>query len=467
LSDLALFLGRLHPVLVHLPIGVLVAAGVLQAWVSWRQRRGRASTAEAAIGPLLGLAALGAVVAATAGWLLGANGGYAGDLFARHRLLGFGLAGSALVTAGLWRLASRRSDRSTRLLYGTALVSTLALLVAAGHAGAVLTRGEGYFIEHAPPPLRALIEVFAPEPAFSDIDTPPEQAVVYSALVQPVLESRCVACHGAERSEGGLRLDGPEGIGAGGEHGPAVVPGRPESSELWRRISLPPWHADAMPPPGRRRTTASEGAVLHWWIAEGAPFEKVLAEVEVAPDVRDTIEAHLGPLPPDGPPLPPVKVEHPDPGALAAARTAGFTVKPIADGLSFVLVHAANTDALGDAELKKLLPLAPQVVWMDLRGTEVTDAGLATVGRFPHLVRLDLSGTSVSDTGLAHLGELPHLESLNLYGTAVGDGGLAHLESLESLRRLYLWQTDATLAAVDRLRAALPELEVEMGGGPA
>ena len=92
MSDLPLFLGRFHPALVHLPIGLLVAAGALQAWVWGRRRNGDTRRLDFAIGVLLGVAAAGAVVAAGAGVLLGSGGGYSGALLERHRLLGLGLS---------------------------------------------------------------------------------------------------------------------------------------------------------------------------------------------------------------------------------------------------------------------------------------------------------------------------------------------------------------------------------------
>jgi hypothetical protein len=58
---------------------------------------------------------------------------------------------------------------------------------------------------------------------------------------------------------------------------------------------------------------------------------------------------------------------------------------------------------------------------------------------------------------------LQHLEYLNLHGTRVGDAGLVHLAGLRNLRALYLWQSAATPAGVERLRAGLPKVRVDLG----
>ena len=230
-----------------------------------------------------------------------------------------------------------------------------------------------------------------------------------------------------------------------------------------RRIWLPALHPAAMPAGGGRPVTAAEGALLRWWIDQGASFDARLRDLEVSRDVRITIEATLGKLAPGGPTLPPVAVAAPDPGAMAAAEAQGLSVKPIATGIPFVSVQATNARGLDDAGIGALRALAPQVAWLDLGGTPVTDAGLAVVGQLPHLVRLDLSRSRVTDAGLVHLEKLAYLESLNLYGTRVGDAGLARLVGLTKLRSLYVWGTAATPSGIDRLKQTRRELRVEEG----
>jgi len=91
---------------------------------------------------------------------------------------------------------------------------------------------------------------------------------------------------------------------------------------------------------------------------------------------------------------------------------------------------------------------------IDLRDTQVSDAGLAHLENLTALERLYLSGTQVSDAGLAHLESLTALKELNLGGTQVSDAGLAHLENLTALKVLFLYGTqvsDAGLAHLERL----------------
>jgi hypothetical protein len=58
---------------------------------------------------------------------------------------------------------------------------------------------------------------------------------------------------------------------------------------------------------------------------------------------------------------------------------------------------------------------------------------------------------------------LQQLEYLNLYSTGVTDAGLQSLEPLKKLRTLYVWQTAVSSSGLERLRSALPRLEIDAG----
>lgn len=111
--------------------------------------------------------------------------------------------------------------------------------------------------------------------------------------VLPILEARCVECHGEEKQKEELRLDSLVAVLRGSEHGPIVVSGKPEESSLYKRISLPPDHDDIMPPKGDP-LTETEVTLIQNWIKLGAP-EARPAAVEVAADVVEnpTFDANI------------------------------------------------------------------------------------------------------------------------------------------------------------------------------
>src|SRR5438477_7417439 len=80
---------------------------------------------------------------------------------------------------------------------------------------------------------------------------PPEPKVEFNRDIRPILTDKCFACHGpdAKKVKGDLRLDLAESVYKTREDGHApIVPGKPESSELIRRIEATS-ASEMMPPP--------------------------------------------------------------------------------------------------------------------------------------------------------------------------------------------------------------------------
>lgn len=458
-SRMGLLAGRMHPMLVHLPIGFLLLAGVLELL----GRQPRLARVRHAVPVALCLGAAGAIAAVAAGQQLMIGGGYAGDAVERHRWLGMGVALGAIAAAALRLAPPARRTPGLRRAYTGALAGTLLLLGAAGHLGGSLTHGPDYVTEHLPNPARRAVHLLTPgaaaEPAFARLD----DVDPYHHLVRPLLQQRCVSCHGPDRQRGGLRLDSPDAMREGGESGPAVVAGRPGDSELIRRIWLPQGHDEHMPPRGRKPLTVAEAELLRWWIEQGAPFGGTPGVTDPPPVVLASLEQIAGPLDQRFPPILRAPIAPADSAALSGARAAGVAVRPLSLGSAFVRASCMVADRCGAAQLRALLPLAEQTADLDLRGAALSDADLATVGRLRHLTRLHLERTGVTDQGLAHLDSLRHLEYLNLHGTRVTDRGLQRLGTLTSLRSLFVWQTAVTPEGVRKLRERLPRLRVSAG----
>src|SRR4051794_10672587 len=63
------------------------------------------------------------------------------------------------------------------------------------------------------------------------------EAVSYERDVKPILARKCVACHGALKKKSGLRLDTAAGMRAGGDGGPAIVPGHSDESLIVEAVT--------------------------------------------------------------------------------------------------------------------------------------------------------------------------------------------------------------------------------------
>lgn len=263
----AQFLGRFHPLLVHLPIGLLVLVPILELAGAF----GRRHDLRAAAGFVLGLATAGALAAALDGWLLAWSGGYSGPLVIRHMWGGLGLAALCLLASG----ARARFAPDARgwpgfvLVYGPLLAAAVLVMGWTSHQGGELSHGDDFLTEHMPARLRAWLGIPPAKPA------PPAapasgEATVYAARIAPLLERSCVSCHNPNKVKGGLRLDTYAQLMRGGDDGPAVAPWLPEESELLRRVTLPADDDDHMPSNGKNPLSAAEIQLLARWIAAGA-----------------------------------------------------------------------------------------------------------------------------------------------------------------------------------------------------
>ncbi len=92
--------------------------------------------------------------------------------------------------------------------------------------------------------------------------------------IRPLLDAKCVRCHGDKVKKADLDLSTPAGVLKGGESGPAVVPGKPEKSLLYEQV-----HKGAMPPAKKDALAAAEVETLRRWIADGAKVPAGSAEV--------------------------------------------------------------------------------------------------------------------------------------------------------------------------------------------
>ena len=438
-SDFVLFLGRLHPLLVHLPIGLIILLATLEA-VS---RLSRFRLANSNAGYVLAIAVPTSICTAICGWLLSWAGGYQEQLLQWHKWSGVGTAAICLLTAVFYVFNLKKA-------YRVSLFSSLALLTVASHFGGSLTHGSDYLTRYAPEPLRTWLGSATPVAKDQTAKIEGTELTAHAALVKPLLDEYCISCHGPQKSKGGLKLDSYAALMKGGEAGPVLIAGKPGESAMIKRLSLPPESEDHMPPDGKPQPSPDDIALLKWWIETGASEEKKVNDLKPNPKVAGILAKKLGTPPTTGESAAPKGLEpKPREQALTLAATLaaelGVPITALSEHEPWFQCNASITgSSFDDNSLTKLSQLAPNLRWLDLGGTAVTDAGLTNLAGMQNLIRLHLERTGIGDEGLSAVKSLEQLEYLNLYGTKVSEAGLENLSELPKLRRLYLWQTQVT-----------------------
>jgi uncharacterized membrane protein len=423
------FLGRFHPLAVHLPIALVLLVPLLE--LAGRSRR--FPDLRASVDFVLALAAVSSVGAAILGWCLARSGGYSGRLVTQH-MWGGVLVAAACWLCWMWR--ERLSGSGYDFAYTLGLVGAVGLVSWTGYRGAQLVQGENHLTEQMPAELRKLIGL--PPGA---IPSGSDRAYFYGAHVEPIFVENCYSCHGPDKQKSQLRLDSYEALMRGGKHGPVIKAGDLKGSELFRRVTLPSSDDDAMPAQGKRHLSANEIKLIELWIATGAPAKLPANAIQGAPTN-------------EGPVVAEVTFEEIDPAAVALLRAP--LVRVVAqlktrfpNVLEYEFRSSANlvVDAsmLGakftDEDVAALTPLAGQMVMADFSGTAVTDRSVAVFAVMKHLRVLRLVHTKITDTSVLALRGMDRLESLDLFGTAVTPACLKAAEQLPKLHHLYVGET--------------------------
>jgi mono/diheme cytochrome c family protein/uncharacterized membrane protein len=293
LSALERMGGRLHPLVLHLPIGLLGGLALLELL----SLAGMGRRFDPAMGALWWAAFGGVVATFGAGHLLGVEGNYNEEILAAHRSWGVAIVVGVGLCLVLWT-AGRWSGRGMhRWIFRGVFGLTLGALTVGAHEGGKMSHGSRFLTEHLD---GALYELgLAPAPVVEGQDGQEEDEIerlVYRHLVAPIFERHCNECHGVEKREGGYRSDSYANLLLEGDSGYAgVVPGDLEESEAYQRILLDGEHSDVMPPEGKGELREEELAILRWWIEAGAGEDMPVGVVDELPeDIREEVRAQLG-----------------------------------------------------------------------------------------------------------------------------------------------------------------------------
>lgn len=472
--------GHLHPLAVHLPIGLVVAAFLVEAFRAVQRRADASPFTPVA----LWIAALGAAGSSATGWVFAEGNGASDELF-WHRWLGIVASGALVALAAMAMRASGadrdRAAQATPALRGGLLAVTV-LVAWVGHLGGNMVWGTNHVLE---PILEALRGDDHPKPGDPATGTAGSGAGVgaaaaaaadgdarmtfYASKVLPILESRCYECHGNGKRKGSLRLDVRSSVVSKDEDGSWIAqPGDPAHSLMIERCLLPAEDDEAMPPEGER-LKAAELDVLRTWIADGAVMPEgggtpadakgaaAASDDRGSRDARPGKGAYAAALAPLG---------TQEIAEAAALRDKGINAVPVAAGASTFVVSVPGGKGVDDAALAALVPLAPRIEELSLARASVSDAGMMQLPQMPAVRSVRVDNTTLTDVGItALLSRTLEAETVNLVGSGATDRIFVMLAKLPRLRRVYVFDTAITAAGIDAFRSGHAGVDIVVGQG--
>ena len=444
MQDLSTFIGRFHPLWVHLPIGFLMIAVLLKAYAVLVKK----PALQEAVSFVLFLGAASALIAAVLGFLLSQSGGYEAELLDVHLVAGW----ITVVLSVIAWWVNKNADRFSKTLNYCLLGLLTVTLTVTGHFGGSLTHGEDFLTAYAPFGEKQ-------EESKGRILASVEEAEVFTDVIQPVLNSKCKSCHRAGKTKGELDMSSLESLMKGGENGPVVLAANAEKSELIRRVTLPSDHDDFMPAEGKKPLTEEEIQLISWWIQEGN------ADPNVRLTVADEklIEWAIPRLNIVG--AGKTAISKIDTAQIQALVAIGFRVRILSHeaGALDIVLPAESTGGEASELLQALLPVKDQVYWLTLAGVGVQDSDLSLIAQFPNLTRLRMENNPITDLGISSLKSLTKLEVLNLNGTRITADALESLGKIKSLKSLYLWNTAVKPEDKEVKEMTLAEVNVVFG----
>ncbi|MBL7817189.1 MAG: chitobiase/beta-hexosaminidase C-terminal domain-containing protein [Saprospiraceae bacterium] len=437
------FVGRMHPLLLHFPIVLLVLAAVWEVFLSKKlgNTEGGQPITNNEIGDWILLsAALTAVLSALMGLFLSQEEGYKAEAIFWHKWTGVAVAFLSFV----W-YSFRQTARQAKGLRALASVSSLAAVVWAGHQGANITHGESF--------LTAPFQTKNEEKQVSA-----DEAVIFTDLVKPILEKKCMSCHNTQKAKGDLIMETQEQLLRGGKNGKLWDLAAADLGLMMQRVHLPLDEKKHMPPAGKPQLTTEETAILFHWLKNGASFTKKVSELADTDTLKILAKAIL-------------KSSDTEVYTFKAADES--TIKKLNNNYRVISPLSLNSPALSveffgasffsSEKLSELKGIKEQLVHLGLNKMPVKDEDLKTIAGFGNLRKLNLSFTQITGATLGELKSLKHLRQLSLSGTPVTMAQLEDLAQMPALKTLQLWNTGVSPQDLAALKSKLPNISIESG----
>jgi uncharacterized membrane protein len=452
LLSISEFIGHFHPLLVHLPIGILLT-GILLQWLSYKEKY---KLFQQAVPIVLLCGMISAVVSCITGYLLSISDDYDKTIVGWHQWMGIGVALSSLLL--YLKVKNFRIPVNSKIL----AIGLLLLILVTGHLGGSLTHGSDYLT-------KPLADIFGKDSVNNTVIKPVpnvQEAYAYHDVIKPILQTKCYSCHGANKQKGKLRMDDSIMLLKGGKDGKVIEPGNAVGSEMIKRLLLPVDNEDHMPPKEKAQPSESQIVLLHWWISQGANFVKKVKDVNQSEKISLLLFALQKVNVTEKKPMdiPEAGVGKADGSILEKMKVRGVNVLPVSQNSNYLMADFVTDKRINNEDLQLLLALKKQLIWLKLGRTNISDTNMTVIAQLRNLTWLNLQYTNITDKGLQAVQSLQNLQYLNLVGTKVTIQGILQLKKLKSLHSLYLYQTNISKADWPTLQNGFPKTQIDSGG---
>jgi hypothetical protein len=419
------FIGRVHPLLLHIPIGLTVALLLFNSL----KPKVEEQSFDLILDFLLLILAFTSVLSAFAGLVLSFENGYEAETIKNHKYTGIGLS---LLVYLIYEFRERIF--ASKVFTNITLILTIIVVSIVGHLGGNITHGEDFLLGEK--------EAKTPETTFDK-------------FVYPILDQKCKSCHNDQKTKGHLNMSTIEKIKKGGKNGQLWVGNDTLNSHILKRAYLDLEDKKHMPPKGKPQLTAHELLILKKWIQEGAKYDQKLSDLKPSSFFYTSASNQE------------VKVEAKVYNFSAASEssinelsTPFCTIKPIANNSPAVKVNFYVSSKFDPKTLSSLSKIGEQIVSLNLSKMPVIDENFGEISKFQNLEYLNLNQTNITGKGIEKLKNCKNLEVLAVANTKIGFENLLKIMDMPSLKEVYLWETKFTKVQYEQLKKSKKRIEL-------
>jgi len=424
------FMGRLHPLIIHLPIGFILLALLLEF------SKSKFKEAEKVLKFIMLWVILSGLFSISTGYFQYLQEGYLWETIQAHFYLGLV---TLLLSIGFYIFLQGGTilNRLPRLFFSLGLLLSI---IITGHLGGNITHGEDHLTEPLKEFSSTVLGIEKKENEFSLNEKNYREKPIYSGIIAPILLKKCVSCHNTKRTKGGLQMHTFEAILKGGKNGAVVNFNNPELSELLVRIHLPLTEKKHMPPKSKKQLTKAEIRLINYWIEVGAPEKQTLGQLGIKRElIAPFLKKEEVKFYPD------LGLDTPDPEIIQRIASKGLIISPVKRGANLLTISTLNLPEFNTTQLEELLVIREHLVSIDLSYSAVDDSVFEVLSQFPNLVQIKLNQTQITGKDLHLLSRLVYLKKLYMVETSLLGETLTALQEFPSIEQVFVFQPDRNI----------------------
>ncbi len=416
------WIGKMHPLALHFPIVLGFSIAIYFLFFSKHRFQFEIEKIVLATNALI------ASVVALLGVFLANQGSYEGEIFNLHKWGGFAIAIFS------WLLSYMLN--ANELLKKFVALAFLVILIGATHKGAQLTHG-----------VNALGFPQKENSGQEKSELFDGSASVFKVGIAPILNQKCISCHGPDKAKGKLRLDSQEYILKGGRTGDETL--------ITKLIHLPIEDESHMPPDGSLQLTALEKAILRNWINDGSNFDIGIRDLPREDSLAGLIDDYLA----ENRKVE-IKTDLPD---LHAYNTDYCTVNYLYYGTDEVEVNFFQASFYKQETLQNLLKIKDHIVRLNMQNMPLEKEDLDIILQFDNLEKVNLNSTGLTISEIDGLKDMENLESIAICGIDFNEEELDELLSQANFTAINVWAENLNQTQLEKLVAKYPGIKFTIG----